>query len=63
MDTQIDIRALRLSLGLTQQELAARIGVDQSTVSNWERDGGTTPRGPALKLLQSIANAPSPEAA
>lgn len=55
MDKQIDIRALRLSLGLTQEELADRVGVDQSTVSNWERDNGTTPRGPALKLLNSLA--------
>lgn len=55
MDKQIDIRALRLSLGLTQEELADRVGVDQSTVSNWERDNGTTPRGPALKLLTSLA--------
>lgn len=55
MDKQIDIRALRSSLGLTQEALADRLGVDQSTISNWERDNGTTPRGPALKLLASLA--------
>lgn len=63
MDKQIDIRALRLSLGLTQEELAIRVGVDQSTISNWERDNGTTPRGPALKLLASLANASDPSEA
>lgn len=64
MDKKIDIKALRLSLGkISQEELAARLGVDQSTVSNWERDNGTTPRGPALKLLMSLAASASGEAA
>lgn len=63
MDKQIDIRALRQSLGLTQEELAGRLGVDQSTVSNWERDNGTKPRGPALKLLTSLVASNPSEAA
>jgi DNA-binding transcriptional regulator YiaG len=55
MDKQIDIKALRLSLGkISQEELASLLGVDQSTISNWERDS-TTPRGPALKLLNKLA--------
>ncbi|WP_416192954.1 helix-turn-helix domain-containing protein [Nitrobacter sp. TKz-YC01] len=62
MNKQIDIRALRVSLDLTQEELAERLGVDQSTVSNWERESGTKPRGPALKLLQSLVADPTPPA-
>lgn len=53
METQIDVRSLRNSLGLTQAQLADAVGVDQSTVSNWEN--GITPRGPAKKLLQSLS--------
>lgn len=55
MDTQvdpIDVKTLRASLGWTQAQLGAELGVDQSTVSNWESGG--TPRGPALKLLHSL---------
>lgn len=55
MEREIDIKAMRAELGLTQAALAAEVGVDQSTVSNWE-NGTTTPRGPARKLLQSIAD-------
>ena len=52
MDEQIDIRALRTRLRMTQAELGAFVGVDQSTVSNWET--GTEPRGPAKKLLREL---------
>lgn len=52
METRIDVKALRTSLGWTQAQLGAELGVDQSTVSNWEAGG--TPRGPALKLLHSL---------
>ena len=37
------IRAARKAAELSQQDLAAALGVRQSTVSQWER-GGTTPR-------------------
>ncbi|WAX93167.1 helix-turn-helix domain-containing protein [Aminobacter sp. NyZ550] len=55
MEREIDIKAMRAELGLTQAALAVEVGVDQSTVSNWE-NGTTKPRGPARKLLQSIAD-------
>jgi putative transcriptional regulator len=53
MQGAIDIKSLRAKLGLTQEQLGEAVGVDQSTVSNWEN--GQTPRGPALKLLNSLA--------
>ena len=56
MEQQIDVRAIRVSLGLTQAQLGEAVGVDQSTVSNWEN--GMLPRGPARKLLQTLVTAP-----
>lgn len=61
MEQQIDVRAIRASLGLTQAQLGEAVGVDQSTVSNWEN--GMMPRGPARKLLQTLVPAPTPKEA
>lgn len=51
---EIDIKALRSNLGMTQTQLGEAVGVDQSTVSTWEN--GATPRGPARILLQNLAD-------
>lgn len=56
MEQAIDVQAIRKHLGMTQAQLGAAVGVDQSTISNWEK--GTPPRGPARKLLQSLIAAP-----
>jgi phage repressor protein C with HTH and peptisase S24 domain len=48
-----NIKALRASLGDNQTAFAARVGVDQSYVSKWER--GTTPNGDALAKMASLA--------
>jgi len=56
MANDIDIKALREQLGLTQAGLADRIGVDQGTVSNWEK-GKTKPSGPARRIMASLAEA------
>ena len=51
--TGITIRKLREGQGLTQAELAERIGVSSKTVSKWE-----TARGlPDISLLQPLAQA------
>lgn len=52
MENEIDVKAIRDTLGLTQAGLAEQVGVDQSTISNWEK--GQAPRGPARKLLLSL---------
>ncbi|MGZ2449624.1 DNA-binding transcriptional regulator YiaG [Rhizobium ruizarguesonis] len=53
MEHELDIQAIRKDLGgITQAQLADAMGVDQSTVSNWEN--GQRPRGPARKLLLSL---------
>lgn len=48
------IRALRTHLGLTQQELADRLGTRQQTISEWEQ-GMYQPRGASSTLLSIVA--------
>ena len=36
----MDIRAIREKLGLTQEELAHRLGISWSTIARWEADKG-----------------------
>ena len=48
------IQALRRHLGLTQRELADRLGTRQQTISEWET-GMYKPRGASSTLLSIIA--------
>ena len=48
------IRALRSHLGLTQRELAERLGTRQQTISEWEK-GMYKPRGASSTLLSIVA--------
>ena len=48
------IQALRRHLGLTQRELADRLGSRQQTISEWET-GMYKPRGASATLLSIIA--------
>ncbi len=48
------IQALRHHLGLTQSELAGRLGTRQQTISEWET-GMYKPRGASATLLSIIA--------
>ena len=48
------VRGLRAAEGLTQQELAERLGVRQQTISEWET-GMYQPRGASATLLTRIA--------
>jgi len=47
------IAILRKALGLTQQELGERIGVDKMTVSRWER-GTVRPSAEPLAHLEKV---------
>jgi DNA-binding transcriptional regulator YiaG len=47
------LKRLRGTLGLTQEKLAQRLGIDESTVAGWER-GENTPVGSYLKLLEDF---------
>jgi len=48
------IQALRRHLGLTQQEMAKKLGTRQQTISEWET-GMYQPRGASATLLHMVA--------
>ena len=50
-----DVRALRKHMGLTQQEMADRLGTRQQTISEWEL-GLYRPRGASSTLLSIVAD-------
>lgn len=52
-----DIKALRRSLGFTQEQFAARLGFSVATLRHWER-GDRKPHGPALVLLNIVQREP-----
>ncbi len=49
-----NIKALRRHMGLTQQEMADRLGTRQQTISEWET-GLYRPRGASSTLLSIVA--------
>lgn len=53
----VDVSALRQSMGMTQEQFAARFGFSVATLRHWER-GDRTPQGAALVLLNVIKRAP-----
>lgn len=59
MPTPAEVRAARQRLGLTQAELAARLGVDVMTISRWER-GARTPPPYLAQTLAALENAKNP---
>jgi DNA-binding transcriptional regulator YiaG len=50
---KIDIKAFRLRLGLTQEDVARQLGLALSTVSKWEQ-GVTTPSRLAYEKIEMI---------
>ena len=55
------MRAHRIDLGLLQKEVAARIGVDTATVTNWEL-GNTEPEERFIPaLIRYLGQNPLPE--
>lgn len=53
----VDVRAIRKRLGLTQEEFSNRFGFTRGSVRNWEQ-GHRKPQGPARILLTIIAREP-----
>ena len=51
--SEIDVKALRETLGWTQERLAETLGVDRSIVSRMER--GHEPRRPVKMLLRKLS--------
>lgn len=52
-----EVRAIRLRLGLTQTELAEKVGVARNTVTRWEL-GLMGVRESAARLIQFLAKQP-----
>ena len=54
---EIDVRAIRGRLGMTQQEFAVRFGFSVNTVRHWEQ-GRRVPEGPTRAYLLVIDREP-----
>jgi putative transcriptional regulator len=54
---EIDIKAIRGRLGLTQQQFATRFGFNITTLRHWEQ-GRRVPDGPARAYLRVIDREP-----
>ncbi len=52
-----DVRAIRRLTGLSQAKFAELLGIELSTLRNWEQ-GRRQPTGPAQALLRAIRNDP-----
>lgn len=49
----LHIKTARDALGMSQKDLAQRMGLNQATVSLWEK-GKTSPKGPALFFIEEL---------
>ncbi|WP_375649546.1 helix-turn-helix domain-containing protein [Bartonella sp. MU70NMGDW] len=56
---KIAVKQLRKNLNLTLKEMAARLGVNKSTVWRWEKYGVPS-RGAVAYLLEALWNEQSP---
>ena len=54
---KVDVRKIRLKMGLSQAQFATKFGFPPATLRNWEQ-GRTQPDGPARVLLAVIAHHP-----
>lgn len=53
----VDVRKLRLKIGVSPSEFATAFGVSLDTLRRWEK-GQQSPRGPALILLNLLQRKP-----
>jgi putative transcriptional regulator len=54
---QVDVRGLRIRMGLSQTQFAAKFGFSLDSIQNWEQ-GHRRPEGPARTLLVVIDRNP-----
>ncbi|MGB8259266.1 MAG: helix-turn-helix domain-containing protein [Terracidiphilus sp.] len=55
---EIDVRAIRARMGLTQEEFAVRFGFSVNTLRHWEQ-GRRVPEGPTRAYLLVIDREPA----
>ncbi len=51
----MDIKLFRKTIGMTQQEFGALLGVTQGAVSHWER-GASRPSGVQARVIITLSN-------
>lgn len=56
-DFKISMAAARVNAGLTQSEVAARMGVGKMTIINWE-NGKTEPKASQMRKFCEICKCP-----
>lgn len=56
-DIQINLAAVRVNADMTQQEWANALGVDKSTIWNWENKKGE-PSYSQLRKMSELSNIP-----
>lgn len=54
---QIKIAACRINAGMNQLEFAQALGVDRSTIANWEA-GNTEPTASQLRRISELSGIP-----
>jgi putative transcriptional regulator len=54
----IDVKAIRLKTGMSQQRFCATFGISLGTLRHWEQ-GLRSPRGPARVLLKVVDHNPN----
>lgn len=55
---QISLASARVNAGMTQEEIAHKMGVSKKTIINWEK-GNTSPSFAVIQMLSSIYNIPA----
>lgn len=55
--TRVNVRKIRIELGLSQPQFAERFGIELNTLRDWEH-GRRYPSGPARTLLILISRMP-----
>lgn len=55
MENKLTLKAARVNVNLTQEELAKQVGVSKDTVGKWER-GLTFPNIQKIPLLEKVLN-------
>ena len=56
----ISIKSARLAKGITQKDLAERMGIDQSAIAHWET-GKTKPRFYRIREMAAVLECPVEE--
>jgi putative transcriptional regulator len=54
---EVNVKAIRVNLGMTQEEFSLRFGFSLATLRQWEQ-GRRNPEGPARAYLTVIQNNP-----